>query len=72
VLDIYKDDYANFPPTVADSICASAKPTLSSADKYEDSTLTGWTTSVTAGQVLGFTIDSCSTIEQITLQLETA
>jgi hypothetical protein len=72
VLDIYKDDYANFPPTAADSICASAKPTLSSANKYEDSTLTGWTTSVTAGQVLGFTLDSCSTITQITLQLETA
>jgi hypothetical protein len=72
VLDIYKDSYANFPPTAADSICASAKPTLSSAIKYEDSTLTGWTTSITAGQVLGFTLDSCSTITQITLQLETA
>ena len=72
VLDIYKDSYANFPPNSADSICGSSKPTLSSANKYEDSTLSTWTTSITAGDVLGFTLDSCSTITQITLQLETA
>ena len=71
VCDIWKDTYANFPPTVGDSICASAKPTLSSAIKYEDSTLTGWTTSITAGDVLGFYLTSCSTITQLTLQLET-
>jgi hypothetical protein len=71
VLDIWKDTYANFPPTIADSICGSSKPTLSSAIKYEDSTLSTWTTSITAGDVLGFYLDSCSTITQITLQLET-
>jgi hypothetical protein len=71
VCDIWKDTYANFPPTVGDSICASAKPTLSSAIKYEDSTLTGWTTSITSGDVLGFYLTSCSTITQLTLQLET-
>ena len=72
VLDIWKDTYANFPPVVGDSICGSSKPTLTSAIKYEDSTLTGWTTSITAGDVLGFYLTSCSTITQITLQLETA
>jgi hypothetical protein len=33
VIDIWKDTYANAPPTVADSITASAKPTISSAAK---------------------------------------
>ena len=48
------------PPTVADTITASAKPTLSSATKSEDTTLTGWTTAVTAGDVFGFMVDSAS------------
>ena len=72
VMDIWKDTYANYPPTVADTITAAAKPTLAGADKDEDTTLTGWTTSVTAGDVLGFNIDSVTTITRITLELEIA
>lgn len=70
VMDIWKDTFANYPPTVADTITASAKPTLSAADKYEDTTLTGWTTAVTAGDVLGFNVDSAATITRLTLELE--
>ncbi len=44
VVDIWKDTYANYPPTGADSITASAKPTISAAAKSQDATLTGWTT----------------------------
>jgi hypothetical protein len=69
VFDIWKDTYANYPPTVADTITASAKPTLSSATKAEDTTLTGWTTAVTAGDVLGFNVDSVTTITRATLEL---
>lgn len=57
-VDIWKDTYANFPPTDADSITASAVPALSSAQKYQDSTLTGWTTTVTAGDVLAYNVDT--------------
>lgn len=70
VVDIWKDSYANYPPTVADSICASAKPTLSSAIKSEDTTLTGWTAAITAGDILYFNIDSCSTITNAVLTLK--
>lgn len=69
VFDVWKDTYANYPPTVADTITASAKPTLSSANKSDDSTLTGWTTSVTAGDILGFKVDSASTVTRVTLVL---
>lgn len=69
VVDIWKDTYANFPPTNDDSITASAPPTLSSAVKSEDTTLTGWTTSISAGDILRFNIDSVATVERVTLQL---
>ena len=70
VIDVWKDTYANYPPTVADTIAASAKPTLSTAIKNDDSTLTGWTTSVTAGDVFGFNVDSATTVTRVVVVLE--
>jgi hypothetical protein len=70
VIDIWKDTYANFPPTSADSICGSAKPTLSSAQKYQDSTLTGWTKTINAGDILAFNVDSAATVTRVTLALK--
>lgn len=70
VIDVWKDTYANYPPTVADTIAASAKPTLSSAQKSEDTTLTGWTTSVTAGDVFGFKVDSATTVTRVRVVLD--
>lgn len=69
VVDIWKDTYANYPPTVADSITAAAKPTISAAAKGQSSTLTGWTTSIAAGNTLRFNIDSVTTIQRITISL---
>lgn len=70
VIDIWKDTYANYPPTVADTITASAKPTISAATKSQDATLTGWTTSISAGDILGFNVDSASTITRVHLILK--
>ena len=70
VIDIWKALYANFPPTDADSITAAAPPTISSAQKSQDSTLFGWTTSIGPGDILAFNVDSCSTIERVTLSLK--
>jgi hypothetical protein len=70
VIDIWKDTYANFPPTVADSICASALPTIPlSATKSVDITLTGWTTTITAGDVLAFNVVSVTSITRVTITL---
>ena len=69
VVDIWKDTYANFPPAVADTITASAKPTLSSAQKAQDSTLTGWTTAIAAGDILAFNVDSITTCERVTISI---
>lgn len=70
IIDIWKDTYANFPPTVADTITASAKPTIAADVKYEDSTLTGWTTAVAAGDVLVFHVDSVTTFHTVHVILE--
>ncbi len=70
VIDVWKDTFANYPPTVADTITAAAKPTLTAVNKNTDSTLTGWTRSIKAGDVLGFNVDSASTVTRVTLELK--
>lgn len=70
VVDVWKDSYANFPPTDADSITASAPPTLSGAAKSQDTTLTGWTKNIAAGNILAFNVDSAATVTRVTLALK--
>lgn len=70
VIDVWQDTYANYPPTVLDTITAAAKPTLAGVNKNEDTTLTGWTTAFTAGDILGFNVDSASTVTKVALVLE--
>lgn len=70
VVDIWKDTYANFPPTDADSITASAPPTITTATKSQDTTLTGWTVAVAAGDVLRFNVDSVTDTTRVTVVLD--
>lgn len=61
VIDVWKDTYANFPPTVADTITSTDKPTLSSVIKNRNTNVTLWNTTVNAGDILRFNVDSAST-----------
>lgn len=73
VVDIWKDTYANFPPTDADSITASAVPSIVASpdtNKSQDSTLSGWTTSISAGDILRFNVDSNTNVQRLTLSLK--
>jgi hypothetical protein len=70
VIDVWKDTYANYPPTLANTIAGSEKPTLSSAIKNQDNNLTTWTTSVTAGDIIGFNVDSASTVTRVNLSIK--
>lgn len=56
------------PPSYS-SICASAKPTLSSDAFAEDSTLTGWTTAVAAGTKFRAVLQSVSGMTQVSVVL---
>jgi hypothetical protein len=70
VVDVWKDTYANYPPVDADSITASAPPTITaSGTKSQDTTLTGWTTSIAAGDTLRFNVDSVTSIQRVTVAL---
>jgi len=53
-----------------DSISASAPMTISDAIKSTDDTLSGWTTSINAGDILRINVDSCTDIESCTLALK--
>jgi hypothetical protein len=69
VVDIWKDVYANYPPTIADTITGPSKPTLSSATHSQDNTLSGWTTAISAGDTLRYDIVSAATIQRCTVTL---
>lgn len=72
VIDVWRDSYSNYPPTVADSICGASKPTISGGTKYRDATLTGWSKSLAAGDIVTFKLESASgfSLIDITLTLE--
>lgn len=69
-LDVWKDTYANYPPTVADTITASAKPAVSSDTKATSTTLTSWTTTFAAGDVFGVNVDANTAMKDIELCLD--
>jgi len=68
-IDIWKDTYANFPPTNDDTITAANEPEISSGTKDQDSTLTSWTTSLSEGDILRINVDSISTITRCTVAI---
>lgn len=66
VIDVWKDTYANYPPTVADTIWGT-KPSLVSATK---NTATGLSIQVTQGDTIFINIDSVSTGQKFYLLLQ--
>lgn len=73
-IDIWKTTYALFDagathPVVGDSITASRYLTLVSSVKYLDSTLTGWTTSFSKGDIFAFSILANSSSQHVTVSL---
>jgi len=69
-VDIWKSTYATFPPDIIDSIVAGNYPTISSAQKSQDLTLTGWDTTLNAGDILAFYVLSTSCITNCTISLK--
>jgi hypothetical protein len=70
VVDIWKSTYDNYPPTSANSICASARPTIVGAIKSSDFTLTGWDRIITDGDVLAFNVNSVTNITRLTITID--
>ncbi len=70
VCDIWNQTYASYPPADAQSITASAVPTITSSNKSQDSSLTGWSPAIAAGAILFYNVDSCSTLEWCLVSLK--
>jgi hypothetical protein len=75
VVDIWECSYAQFDagsthPVAGDKITGSTPPTISSGVKSQDSTLSGWNTTISASSVLAFVVNSATTIQQVTLALK--
>jgi hypothetical protein len=71
VVDVWKAAFATgTSPTVANTITAAAKPTISATVNSEDGTLTGWTTSVSAGDCFRINVDSATTVTRVTMALD--
>lgn len=75
VVDVFKCTYAQFDagsthPVSGDKITASAPPTISTATKSQDATLTGWTTGFSAGDIFAFNVNSVTTIQRVTIALK--
>jgi hypothetical protein len=78
VTDIYVCTEAQYDagathPVAGDKITASAPPTITTATKSQDSTLSGWTTSISAGRVIRAIITGSPTsVTQVTTSLKIA
>jgi hypothetical protein len=70
VIDLWKDTYANYPPTIADTITGSTIPTITTAIKNTSSTLTGWTITVNANDIIRFNVTSATTITRLTISIQ--
>jgi hypothetical protein len=74
VLDLRKCTYAQFDagsthPVSGDSIVASAPPLISGATKNQSTTLTGWTTSWSAGDIIELYVTSAATLTQAAVSI---
>lgn len=66
VVDFKTSTYAGFPTTA--SIAGTEKPTLSAAQKNEDTTITTWS-DFAAGDMVEINVDSASTVTRVFITL---
>lgn len=69
-VDLWKDNYVNFPPTIAETIVGTDKPSISSGTKNSSTALTGWTTQLNKGDIIAYNVDSITAIQRVTIVLQ--
>jgi hypothetical protein len=67
-VDVWRDTYANYPPTSGDSITGGNPLVLASQAKNTNN-LAGWTTALAADDVLRFNVTSAATVQRVTISL---
>lgn len=72
-VDVKTVAYSSYTgPGSASTITASDTPALASAVKYQDTTLTGWTTALSANSQVCFALTSPSTVQWVQITLKVA
>ena len=66
-VDILKGTFAGFPS--ATSICGGVPPQITSGSTYDNTALSGWTTSLAANDILAFRLSATTTFAQIAVSL---
>jgi len=69
-VDVLKVATGTAKPTA--SIAASALPAISTGTAIHSTTLTSWTTSVAANDIIGFNLTAVATAKYITINLQVA
>lgn len=69
VVDVWKTPYGSFPPSAANTITGADIPTLSSVRNNQNPAVSLWTTSLSAGDILAYNVNSASTVTRVTLSI---
>ena len=69
-IDIYKGTFDNFP-TASSITGASQQPVLAGQRSSRNTSLNGWTTTLSAGEYLRFDVPATATVKKVTLTLST-
>ena len=67
VIDVWAETGAK--PDDTDTITGGSEPELSTDDFVEGGSVAGWSTTLAAGDWVGFNVDSAATVTRVTLQL---
>lgn len=69
-VDIWHNTYAIYPNVSGESsICGGNKPIITAGQKYQDNTLTGWSTTLNKNNILIFNVDSITTFTYVSVNL---
>ena len=68
--DIWKIATGTAIPTISNTITASALPALSTGTALHSTTLTGWTTAVSANDIFGININTVASATKVSLTLQ--
>jgi hypothetical protein len=69
-IDVWKIATGTAIPTISNSITASATPAISTGTALHSTTLTGWTTSVSANDIFAFDVTAVSSATKASLVLQ--
>lgn len=69
-IDIWKIATGTAVPTVSNTITASALPAIASGTALHSTTLTSWTTSVSANDIFGFQLKTVATAKFVSIDVE--